>query len=187
MTGQRIGYTRVSSVDQNTDRQLDGLELDKVFEDKASGKDTDRPQLKALLGHVREGDEVYVHEMARLARNLEDLLKTVRFMTDRGVKVTFIKENLTFTGDESPMSLLMLSIMGAFAQFERSLIKERQREGIALAKQRGVYKGRAHKLTPEQATSLRERRSAGESVTGLAKEFGISRQTAYEYLRNQGE
>lgn len=186
MAGQRIGYVRVSTLDQNTERQLDGMELDKVFEDKASGKDTDRPALKALLGHVRDGDVVYVHEMARLARNLEDLRRTVRGMTDRGVQVTFVKEGLTFNGDESAMSLLMLSVMGAFAEFERSLIKERQREGIALAKAKGVYKGRAHKLTPEQAASLRERKAGGEPVAVLAREFGISRQTAYEYLRNTG-
>jgi DNA invertase Pin-like site-specific DNA recombinase len=120
-----------------------------VFTDRASGKDTARPELDALIGFVREGDTVRVHSMDRLARNLEDLRRIVRTLTTKGVRVEFRKEALTFTGEDSPMATLMLSVMGAFAEFERALILERQREGIAAAKARGAYKGRKHALTPD--------------------------------------
>ena len=135
----------MSSLDQNAERQLDGINLDKVFTDKASGKETNRPQLQAALNHVRAGDRLVIHSMDRLARNVEHMLRLVREMNDRGVSVEFIKENMSFTaGSEDPRSTLMLTMLGAFAQFERSLIKERQREGIALAKTKGtVYKGRS--------------------------------------------
>lgn len=178
---QRVGYQRVSTVDQNTDRQLDGVELDKVFTDKASGKDTQRPQLAACLEYVREGDTLVVHSMDRLARNLEDLLRLVRELTGQGVKVEFVKENLTFAGDDSAMNTLLLSMLGAVAAFERSMILERQREGIVLAKAAGKYKGRKAALTAGQANELRARLAAGESVTALARDFGISRQTVYNY------
>ncbi|GBG36848.1 recombinase family protein [Mycobacterium montefiorense] len=179
--GQRIGYQRVSTVDQNADRQLDGVELDKMFVDKASGKDTQRPQLAACLDYIREGDILVVHSMDRLARNLEDLRRIVRELTCQGVKVQFVKENLTFAGDDSPMNTLLLSMLGAVAEFERSMILERQREGIALAKAAGKYKGRKAALTDKQADELRARLAAGEPVTALAKAFGISRQTVYNY------
>lgn len=179
--GQRVGYQRVSSVDQNTDRQLDGVNLDKVFTDKASGKDTQRPQLAACLDYVRDGDTLVVHSMDRLARNLEDLRRLVRELTRQGVKVEFVKENLIFAGDDSPMNTLLLSMLGAVAEFERSMILERQREGIALAKAAGKYRGRKAALTDHQADELRARLAAGESVTALAKDFGISRQTVYNY------
>jgi DNA invertase Pin-like site-specific DNA recombinase len=110
-TGQRVGYVRVSALDQNQIRQLDGRELDKVFTDRASGKDANRPQLEALLGFVREGDTLYSHSMDRLARNLDDLRKLVLGLTQRGVRVCFVKESLTFTGEDSPMSNLLLSVM----------------------------------------------------------------------------
>ncbi len=142
MHGQRIGYVRVSSFDQNPERQLEQIQVDKVFTDKASGKDTRRPELERLLAFVREGDTVVVHSMDRLARNLDDLRRLVQGLTQRGVRIEFLKEHLTFTGEDSPMANLMLSVMGAFAEFERALIRERQREGIALAKQRGAYRGR---------------------------------------------
>lgn len=142
MHGQRIGYIRVSTLDQNPDRQLESVQVGKVFIDKASGKDTQRPQLDALLGYVREGDTLVVHSMDRLARNLDDLRRMVQQLTGRGVRIEFVKESLTFTGEDSPMANLLLSVMGAFAEFERALIRERQREGISLAKQRGVYRGR---------------------------------------------
>ena len=142
MLGQRIGYIRVSTLDQHVDRQLEGIEVDKTFIDKASGKDTKRPQLELLMSFVRTGDTVIVHSMDRLARNLDDLRRIVHALTERGVRIEFVKEHLSFTGDDSPIASLMLSVMGAFAEFERALINERQREGIALAKQRGAYKGR---------------------------------------------
>jgi len=181
--GQRIGYVRVSSYDQNADRQLEGVQLDRVFTDRASGKDTDRPELKALLSYAREGDTIVVHSMDRLARNVDDLRRIVLEQTRRGVRVQFIKENLLFTGEESPMANLMLTVLGAVAQFERDLIKERQREGIALAKQRGVYRGRKRALSPERVAELRSRAAAGEKKAPLAREFGISRETLYQYLR----
>src|SRR5580698_8279558 len=112
--GKRVGYIRVSSVDQNTERQLDGVHLDKKFTDKASGKDTKRPQLQAALDYLREGDVLVVHSMDRLARNLDDLRKVVLGLTSRGVVVEFVKEQLTFTGEDSAMSNLLLSVMGAF-------------------------------------------------------------------------
>jgi DNA invertase Pin-like site-specific DNA recombinase len=137
VAGQRIGYVRVSTLDQNEKRQLEGQVLDRVFTDKASGRDTGRPQLTELR-FARDGDTVVVHSMDRLARNLDDLRALVQGLTRKGVRVEFVKESLVFTGEDSPMANLMLSVMGAFAEFERSLIRERQREGIALAKERGA-------------------------------------------------
>lgn len=183
--GQRIGYVRVSSFDQNPDRQLEQLEVDRVFTDNASGKNTERPQLRELLAYVREGDTIVVHSMDRLARNVDDLRRIVNTETKRGVCIQFLKENLVFTGEDSPLANLMLSLLGAVAQFERDLIRERQREGIALAKERGVYLGRRKALAPERVAELR-RRAAGEKKAALAREFGISRETLYQYLRNHG-
>ena len=186
--GQLVGYLRVSSLDQKELRQLDGVRLDKKFVEKASGKDLDRPELAHLTNYVREGDTVICHAMDRLARNLDDLRKVVLGFTERGVHVRFEKENLNFTGEDSPMSHLLLSVMGAFAQFERDLIRERQREGIALAKLRGdTYKGRKRSLNPAQAMELRRRVAGGESKTILAAELSISRQTLYRYLEGAGK
>jgi DNA invertase Pin-like site-specific DNA recombinase len=176
---KRVGYRRVSSLDQNTDRQLEGLELDKVYTDKASGRDTARPQLQAALEFLREGDLLLVHSMDRLARNLDDLRRLVLGLTGRGVHVQFVKENLVFTGEDSPMSNLLLSLLGAVAEFERSMIRERQREGIALAKKAGVYKGRKPSLTTEQVEDIRKRVARGETKAALAQEYRISRQTLY--------
>ena len=183
MSGQLVGYRRVSSLDQHPDRQLDGLVLDRVFTDKASGKDVARPELDALLRYARTGDAVVVHSLDRLARNLDDLRRLVQDLTGRGVRVEFVKEQLAFTGEDSPMAQLLLSVMGAFAEFERALIRERQREGIALAKQRGAYRGRKRSLTAEQISQLHERAAAGAAKAMLAREFGISRETVYQYLR----
>lgn len=153
MAGQRIGYVRVSTLDQNEKRQLDGQVLDRVFTDKASGRDT---ALRAL----------------------------VQGLTRKGVRVEFVKESLVFTGEDSPMANLMLSVMGAFAEFERSLIRERQREGIALAQQRGAYTGRKKTLTPERAADLVQRAANGIPKSVLASDYGISRETVYQYLRH---
>jgi DNA invertase Pin-like site-specific DNA recombinase len=185
--GQTVGYIRVSSVDQNTDRQLDGLVLDHVFTDKASGKDTERPQLKAALAHVRAGDTLVVHSMDRLARNLDDLRSIVKGLTGRGVVVQFQKEGLTFTGEKNPMAELLLSMLGAVAQFERELIRERQREGIAIAKTKGVYKGRKKALDDTKVAQLlaRDKENGGKNRAALAKEFGISRETLYTYLKSE--
>ncbi len=183
MKGQRIGYVRVSSFDQNPERQLEQVQVDKVFTDKASGKDTLRPELDALLSFVRDGDTVVVHSMDRLARNLDDLRRLVQKLTKRGVRIEFAKECLTFTGEDSPMANLMLSVMGAFAEFERALIRERQREGIALAKQRGAYRGRKKSLNEPQIVELKRRITEGEQKAAVARDYGISRETLYQYLR----
>jgi len=183
MAGKRIGYIRVSSFDQNPDRQLEGIDLDKRFVDKASGKSVARPQLDALLGYVRDDDTVVIHSMDRLARNLDDLRNLVQQLTSQKVRVEFLKEGLTFTDDDSPMSLLLLSLMGAFAEFERSLIKERQMEGITLAKKRGAYKGRKPALSPNEVQQLKSRIAQGEKKSQIARDLGISRETLYQYLK----
>jgi DNA invertase Pin-like site-specific DNA recombinase len=183
--GKRIGYIRVSSVDQNTERQTDAmsaLSLDKTFTDKASGKDTKRPQLQAALDYMRDGDVLVVHSMDRLARNMRDLQNLIADLNSRNIAVEFVKEHLNFTGEDSPMSKLMLSILGGVAEFERSLIRERQREGIAVAKVNGVYRGRKKALTVAQVAEIRSRAAARESKTSLAAEFGVSRQTLYQAL-----
>jgi DNA invertase Pin-like site-specific DNA recombinase len=180
--GQRIGYKRVSSIDQNADRQLDGIDVDKTFTDKASGKDVNRPQLKRAVEYLREGDTLVVHSMDRLSRNLHDLGSLVKELTGEGITVEFVKEGLRFTGDDDKMAQLMLGILGSVAQFERSLIRERQLEGIALAKKKGVYKGRRPSLSPERAADMRKRAEKGESKVALAREFGISRAALYVYL-----
>lgn len=186
MQGHKIGYRRVSTVDQNTARQLEGVQVDKVFEDHCSGKDTNRPQLALCLDFLREGDTLIAHSMDRLARDLRDLLKLVKDLTKRGIVVEFVKEHLSFTGDDTPMSNMLLAIMGAVAEFERAMIRERADEGIAIAKAAGKYKGRKPKLNPSQADELRHRvesRAAGESVRSIAREYGFTPQTLYSYLK----
>ena len=122
MAGQRVGYIRASSVDQNPDRQLHEVMVDRMFVDKASGKNVQRLQLDQLLAFVPDGDTLVVHSMDRLARNLDDLRKLVQTLTRRGVRIEFVKEHLTFTDEDSPIAQFMLSVMGAFAEFERALI-----------------------------------------------------------------
>lgn len=165
-----VGYIRVSTVDQNTERQLDGLTLDKVFEDKCSGKDANRPALNALIEYVREGDTVVVHDISRMARNLEDLLQLVKAFNKRGVAVRFNKEGLSFTGEANPMQELMLSMLGAVYQFERSMMLERQREGIQQAKAAGKYKGGKARVDAE---SIREALTSGLSIRKAAEFLGV--------------
>ena len=143
--GQRVGYRRVSTLDQHPDRQLEGVPVDKLFTEYASGRDTQRPQLMACLQYLRAGDTLVVHSMDRLARNLDDLRGLVRDLATREVAVEFVQEHLTFSGDNSPMATLLLSLMGAFAEFERALIRERERQGPTLAKATGNYRGRPPK------------------------------------------
>jgi len=181
--GKRIGYIRVSSLDQNTHRQLADVQLDKIFEDKVSGKDTNRPQLQAMLEYAREGDNIIVHSLDRLGRNLGDLKNIVNTLISKGATIQFMKENLCFTLDkQNPMSDLLLNIMGAFAEFERALIRERQLEGIKIAKAQGAYKGRKKALTKEQVAELKRRVANGEKKTKVAQDFKISRFTLYKYL-----
>jgi DNA invertase Pin-like site-specific DNA recombinase len=183
--GQLVGYIRVSTEEQNTARQeqaLADMHLDKTFIDKASGKDTDRPQLTAALAHLREGDTFIIYSMDRLSRSLNDLIGMVKSLTAKGIKVQFIKESLTFTGDNNPMANLMLGIMGSLAEWERSVIRERQLAGIAIAKAKGVYKGRKKALSAGEQTELKALALGGANKSDLAKQFSISRQTLYSYL-----
>ena len=183
--GQRIGYRRTSSIDQNTARQLDGVELDKVFTDQASGKDINRPELAHALDYVRDGDTLVVHSMDRLARNLEDLRRIVRELTSNGVKVEFVKESLTFAGDDSPMNTLLLSMLGAVAEFERSMMLERQREGIAKAKAEKRYLGRkpSARLKADDAVQLFKE---GRTVSDIAVALSVGRGSVYRALEGAG-
>lgn len=185
----RIGYKRVSTVDQNTARQLEGVAppVDKVFEDHCSGKDTNRPGLAAALEFVREGDTLVVHSMDRLARNLVDLRRLVDGVIAKGARVQFVKENVEFTGKDSPMSMLLLNLLGAVAEFERAMIRERQREGIAIAKAEGRYRGGQEKLTTEEVRAAVGKIAAGVSKARVARELGVSRETLYRYLRQVAE
>ena len=182
MSGKKIGYVRVSTVEQHTDRQLAGITLDKVFEDKCSGKDTNRPQLTACLEYLRDGDTLYIHSIDRLARSLRDLLDIVQGLLARKVSIKFIKEGMEFNSDTSnPTQDLYLKILGAVAEFERQMIRERQREGILLARQRNAYEncGRKPSLTPKQIDEIKLRLANGEAIAPIAREYGVSRQTIY--------
>lgn len=189
MTGKDIGYVRVSTHDQNTARQLDGVHLDKVFEEHASGRDTTRPALQTCLEYIRDGDVLHVHSIDRLARNLQDLLSIVTGLKAKGVTVKFHKEKLEFAGNGEgnkgdAFQELQLHIIAAVAQFERTLILERQKEGIAIAKKSGKYKnvGRKPTLSREQVNELRSKLEKGAKVAALAREFGVSRQTIYSWV-----
>lgn len=184
----RIGYIRVSTAEQNIDRQLDGEHLTVTFTDKASGKSADRPQLQAMLaGNWPQGSVVVVHSMDRLARSLSDLLRIVELLTARGIAVQFVKEGKTFKGEATanPMDKLMLSMLGAFAEYERTLIRERQREGIAKAKERGVYRGRPKRVQDAEriAQIVAEATALGANKTRIAAKHGISRDTLYKYVK----
>lgn len=183
MAGQTVGYVRVSSTDQNEARQVEALSgVERLFTDKVSGKNTERPALAQMLAYVREGDTVRCASMDRLARSLSDLLALVRDLTDKGVCVEFVKERLTFTGEDDAASTLLLQVMGAVAEFERSIIRERQSQGIAIAKANGVYKGRAKALSPEQVAEARQRIASGVAKAVVARDLGVSRQTLYTAL-----
>lgn len=188
MTGKRIGYVRVSSFEQNPGRQLEGVPVDKKFIEYASAKNTARPQLQLLLDFVREDDIILVHSMDRLARNLRDLFKIVDYLLEKKVQVHFIKENISFDGNNSPMACLMLSLFGAFAEFEYAFIRERQREGIAEAKKAGKYLGGKKKLTDDQVLAIKERlNTTHDSKNKIAKDFGVHRRTLYKYLKEAGK
>lgn len=184
MTGKRIGYIRVSTVDQNPDRQLEGVQLDKKFIDFASAKSRDRPALKQLFEYVREGDCVIVHSMDRLARNSRDLRDIVEEFIAQKVRVQFIKENLVFNGNDDAMSMLMLALMSAFAEFEYAYIRERQLEGIEVAKRQGKYKGGLKtKLTKDLKEKLIAALHTRKSKTEIAEELGVSRTALYKYIK----
>ena len=182
MSGKTVLYARVSSLEQRTDRQVTGISVDKVFEDKCSGKDTNRPQLQACLEYLRDGDTLVVHSIDRLARSLRDLLNIVQELLARKVSIRFIKEGMDFNGDNpNPTQDLYLNILGAVAEFERQMIRERQAEGIALARQRNAYDrcGRKPSLTPKQIDEIKLRLANGEAIAPIAREYGVSRQTIY--------
>lgn len=183
MSGQNVGYVRVSTVDQNTARQLDGLNLDEVFTDKVSGKDIKRPELEACLKHCRKGDTLHIHSIDRLARNLTDLDAIVRKLNKKGVIVQFHKENLRFTGNDDATSKLMLQLIGAVAQFERSLINERRKEGVAIAMKNGTKFGRPSKLSESQISEAKQMIETGMDKKTVATHFKISRPTLYAYLK----
>lgn len=181
----QIGYKRVSSEGQNTDRQLDNIKLDKVFDEKISaGAAHNRMELQNCIDYIREGDVLHVHSIDRLARNLCDLQSIVSRINAKGVTVQFHKENLIFSSDSSsPMNNLLFQIMGAFAEFERAQIRERQQEGINKAISKGIRFGAAPKFTSAQIEEVKLRRLNGESVISLAKAFDVSRQTIYSMLQ----
>lgn len=184
MSGQDVGYIRVSSTGQDTDRQLEGIKLTKVFTEKVSGKDRNRPQLESCLDYVREGDNLHVHSLDRLGRSLQDLETIVTQLVEKGVTVIFHKENMTFNKENNgSMGKLLFQILGAFAEFERNLIRERQKEGIELAKSKGKHLGRQSKLTKEQKQDiLKKYEHQYYSITALAKEFSVSRGTIYNVI-----
>lgn len=187
MKGQIVGYVRVSSIDQNLARQLEQLKhenVDKVFEDKASGATTNRPAFQQMLDYVREGDTIVVCSMDRLARNLSDLLAITTELHAKGISIKFLKENILLdaSGTEHAMTRLLMSMLGAVAEFERSLIRERQREGIELAKKRGVYKGRKP-TDPLIIEKARSKIQQGIPLAKVAREFEISRSTLYRHFK----
>lgn len=176
-----VNYIRVSTIDQNTSRQLVDVPCDKEFIDKASGKDVKRPALKEMLDFVREGDVVNVHSLDRLCRNVKDLLNTVEHIQAKGATIKFHKENLTFgPNKEDPFNKAFMTIIGAIAELERNLILERVREGVAEAKKAGKYKGRQNSLTEIQADELRG--MIGKyNRSQIARHFGITVRATYHY------
>ncbi len=186
MKGIRIGYVRVSTVDQNSDRQLEGIDLDKKFTEHASGKNIQRKELEAMMNFVREGDIVLVHSIDRIARNLRNLKDIIFNLQEKGVSIQFLKENLTFKCDkEDPISNLLLNMMGAYAEFELSVLRERQREGIEIARAQNKYK-REYKLSPEQQQEIATQISQHIPVAKLAIQYGVSRPTIYKCRKKDG-
>lgn len=182
MAHQVVGYIRVSSQGQNTARQLAGLKLDKEFVDIMSGSTKEREKLIECIDYVREGDTLVVESIDRLARNLRDLQDIIHGLFKKGVSVKFIKENLTFTGKDDPMANLMLQMMGAFAEFERTMIRSRQRDGIDAAKKSGKHLGRPSTITPKLTKDVKELKTGGTSIRQIAFKMNLSRATIYKML-----
>ena len=186
MTGKRIGYVRVSTPEQNPESQLSGVEVDKIFVEYASAKDTERPKLKEMLGYLRDDDVIFVHRMDRLARNIDDLRSLVKIITSKQASIKFISEGLSFDGTDSPVANLMLTVVGAFGEFERRIARERQLEGIAKAKAKGIYKGRQPSLTKSEFEKvLYMFKDLGMSRRRISREFGVSVTTICSYLRGR--
>ena len=189
MSGKHVGYIRVSSVGQNSDRQLDGVRLDKVFEEKVSGRNAgSREVLNLCLDYLREHDTLHVHSIDRLARNMSDLLSIVDDLVKRDVTIKFHSEGLTFAPQtDDPMASLMLHMLGAFAEFERSLIGQRRKEGLEAARKRGKQIGRRKSLSDEDLSEIVQKLSKGVPKSDLAKEYGVSRTTLYAALNKSQE
>lgn len=186
MTGKRIGYIRVSSPDQNPDRQLEGVDLDKRFIEFASAKSMNRPKLKEMFDYVREDDIIYVHHADRLARNLQDFVKILCFCRDKNISIKFVSQKLEYNADSSPMSMFMLHCMVAVAELELSLNEERRKEGIAIAQKKGKYKGGKKKLNKEKVDWLRNKLTTRMKITDIAKELKVSTRTIYNYINDLG-
>ena len=163
--------------------------MSRYFKDETSASSTDRPGLDECLSFLQPGDTLHVHSIDRLARSLQDLRDLVKDLNARGVTISFFTEGLTFhaVGEIDSTSKLMLQMMGAFANFERTLIRERQAEGIARANARGAYKGRKRQLTDDQVREILKRKESGERVAALAREYGVSRTTVYTRISELGE
>lgn len=180
-----FNYKRVSTIIQSTERQLIDVPCDREYEDKLSGKDRNRPQLEAMLSNLRSGDTVNVHSMDRLARNTRDLLNIVEEINNKGATIKFHKENLTFSPDKKdPYQQLMMTMLAAVSTLERELINQRVREGVALAKAKGHYKGGKIKLSNEQIAELKALYENKTPVSHIAKHFNITRPTVYGYLKS---
>lgn len=186
--GKNIAYVRVSSIDQNEARQIEALkpyEIDKWFIEKASGKTAKRPKLQEMLEYIREDDIIYVLEFSRLGRSTADLLAIVKQIEDCGAKFISLKENFDTT---TPTGRLQMTMMAAIAEFEREMILERQREGIALAKAAGKYKGRKKVVVPDIGLYYERYMRREVNKTQIAEELGITRNTLNrlfeEYLSN---
>ncbi|MBV5301280.1 MAG: recombinase family protein [Methylococcales bacterium] len=178
-----FNYRRVSTVIQNTDRQLLDVPCDREYEDKLSGKDTNRPQFLLMMANLREGDIINVHSLDRVGRNTKDILEIVQQVKDKGCLIHFHKENLKFDGTKSDLySDLLLTILAGFSEFERSIILERQREGIAIAKAKGVYTGRRKKLSVEQLEEMKLDFNAGVAKTKIAEKYGVTRAYVYQLV-----
>ena len=179
-----FNYIRVSTVAQNTDRQLAGIECDREYVEKVSGKDANRVQLQAMLSNLREGDWVNVHELSRLARNTQDLLSIVDQIIGKGASIKFHKENLVFDGSkrDDAFQKLMLTMLGAISTFERDLMLERQREGIAIAKAKGKYKGRKSAFSDADIQKIRSDFADTKNKAELARKYGISRAYLYRLV-----
>ena len=187
--GENIGYVRVSSAEQNPARQLDALAgfcvqgKDKIFIEYQSGKNiSDRPELQKMLEYIREGDTVYVSELSRLGRSVRDLLNLIEQIKEKGASFRSVKENFE---TETPSGKLQFTMLAAISEFERDTIRERQAEGIAIAKEKGVYKGRKAKSI-ENIDELIKKRNMGVSVAQLAREVGVSRPTLYKIFKEKG-
>lgn len=180
-----VGYIRVSSVDQNDSRQLDGLELDKIYREKVSGRGREREQLIQCMDYLREGDTLFVHSIDRLARNQRDLQNIVHELVEKGVSIKFVTENIHVDSEPNPMRDMILSVFAGQAQFEVDLIKERQREGIRKAKERGQQLGR-QPLKPKKVKEIYERLDKKQSVKKISNEMEIGASTVYKYRDLRG-